>query len=89
MLEHEQFDVNSSHEGTGTVARPHLELSVVTSIGHSLPRTTWADDRAGMRELQRAAVADRMRLVKLDEPYTAEDLEYAQSFCDQAIATAK
>jgi hypothetical protein len=89
MLEHEQFDVNSSHEDTGTIAKPHLELSVVTSIGHSLPRTTWPDDRAGISALQRLALADHMRLVKLNEPYTAEDLEYAQSFCNQAIVPAK
>jgi hypothetical protein len=89
LREYEQLDVSSSNQNTGTVAKSHFQLSVVTSTGSSLPQTTWPDDQATMNELQRIAIADQTRVVKLRDPYSAEDLAAAQSLCHDAIAASQ
>jgi hypothetical protein len=57
----------------------------VTSRGYTLGKTTWADDQATMDELQRIAIADQTRFVKLKNHYSPQDLEAAQSLCREAM----
>jgi hypothetical protein len=84
--EYEKLDVKSSEDETSTTVKSHFELSVVTSDGYTLPKSTWADDEATMDELQRIAVANQTRFVKIKDHYSAEDLGAAQALCRQAMA---
>jgi hypothetical protein len=84
--EYEKFDVTSSEDGMITTAKSRFELSVVTSNGYTLPKTTWADDEVTMGELQRIAIADQIGFVKLKDHYSPQDLEAAQGLCRQAMA---
>lgn len=85
LREYEKLDTSSRHDDTATVARSHCELSVVASNGYSLSQTTWPDDQTTMNELQRIAIADQTRFVKIDDYYSPQDLQTAQSFCRQAM----
>jgi hypothetical protein len=84
--EYEKLDVTTSEDGTRTTGKSRFELSVVSSDGYTLPKTTWADDQATLDELQRMAVKDQTRFVKIKDKYSAQDLEAAQSLCRQAMA---
>jgi hypothetical protein len=84
--EYEKLDVTASEDGTNTTVKSRFELSVVTSDGYTLPKATWADDEATMEELQRIAIANQTRFVKLKDPYSAQDLGAAQALCRQAMA---
>jgi hypothetical protein len=85
LREYEILDVSSLHDDTATVATSHFELSVVTSNGYSLSQTTWPDDQTTMNELQRVAITDQTRFVKVDARYSPQDLQDAQSLCRQAM----
>jgi hypothetical protein len=84
--EYEKLVVSSSEDGTKTTGKSHYELSVVTSTGYTLPKTTWAEDQATMDELQALAVKDQIRFVKVKDHYPPQDLEAAQSLCREAMA---
>jgi hypothetical protein len=84
--EYETVVAVSSEDGTETTAKSHFELSVVASDSYTLPKTTWADDQTTMDELQRLAIADRTRFVKLKDHYSPQDLAVAQALCRQAMA---
>jgi len=86
LREYEKLDVTSSEDETTTTVKSHFELSVVTSNGVALPKATWMDDEATMQELQRIAIADQTRFVKLKDHYSPQDLEAAQALCRQAMA---
>lgn len=88
LREYEKLDVSSLHDGTGTIAASRFELAVVTSNGNSLSQTTWPDDQTTMNELQRIAITDQTRFVKVDDRYSPEDLQGAQSLCRQAMMPA-
>lgn len=85
LSENEKLDVSSLHDDTGTVVTSRFELSVVTSNGYSLSRTTWPDDQTTMNELQRIAITDQTRFVKVDGRYSPQDLQGAQSLCSLAM----
>jgi hypothetical protein len=83
--EYEKLDVVTSRDGTRTTGKSHFELSVVSSDGYTLSKATWADDQAALDELQRIAITDQTRFVKLKDHYSPQDLEAAQSLCREAM----
>ena len=61
--------------------KSHSELEVIESDGYTVEPTKWVEDEAGMNELQRRAVKDQIRYVKVQDKYTPDELEAARAIC--------
>jgi hypothetical protein len=61
--------------------KTHSELEVVETDGYELDQKIWIEDEATMEELQRRAIRDGIRYVKIPDKYTPEELEAARTLC--------
>jgi hypothetical protein len=68
-------------------AKSHGELEVIETVGYELDPKVWIENEENMNELQRRAMKDSIRYVKIQDKYTAEELEAARALCrkDSAI----
>lgn len=82
----EKMDVSSGD--TSTTVKSHYELEVLESDGYTPAHRTYPDTQQTMDELQLVAVQDRIRFVKIADPYTPADLDAARALCHQASATS-
>jgi len=62
------------------------ELEVIESVGYDLQPKKWLQNQENIDELQRRAMKDGVRYVKLMEDYTPEELEAARAICRKPIA---
>jgi hypothetical protein len=62
-------------------AKSHGELEVVETVGYELDPKVWIENEENMNELQRRAMRDSIRYVKIQDKYTAEELEAARALC--------
>jgi hypothetical protein len=62
-------------------AKSHGELEVVESVGYELDPKVWIENEDNMNELQRRAMKDLIRYVKIQDKYTPEELEAARALC--------
>jgi hypothetical protein len=62
-------------------AKSHGELQVVESVGYELDPKIWVENDDNMNELQRRAMKDAIRYVKIQDKYTPEELEAARALC--------
>lgn len=68
-------------------AKSHGELEVVETDGYEMDPKVWIENEENMNELQRRAVKDEIRYVKIQDKYTPEDLETARSLCRKDSVT--
>ncbi len=61
--------------------KTRVELEVVETDGYVLQPKIWPEDQRNMDELQRRAMQDKIRYVKIQEEYTPEELEAARTLC--------
>jgi hypothetical protein len=68
-------------------AKSHGELEVIETVGYELDPKVWIENEENMNELQRRAMKDSIRYVKIQDKYTTEELEAARALCrkDSAI----
>lgn len=82
----EKLDVASAE--TSTTVKSRYELEVLESEGYTPARKSYPDTQQTLDELQLIAVQDRIRFVKIADPYTPADLDAARALCRQASASA-
>lgn len=61
------------------------ELEVIESVDYDLQPKKWLQNQENIDELQRRAMKDGVRYVKLLEDYTPEELEAARAICRKPI----
>jgi hypothetical protein len=61
------------------------ELEVIESVDYDLQPKDWLQNQENIDELQRRAMKDGVRYVKLLEDYTPEELEEARAICRKPI----
>ena len=66
--------------------KTQAELEVLETTGYDLQPTKWLQTQENVDELQRRALKDGLRYVKLMEDYTPEELEAARGICRKPIA---
>ena len=59
----------------------HGELEVIETDGYVLEPRVWEQKETNINELQRRAVQDKIRYVKIKDDFTPEELEAARSLC--------
>jgi hypothetical protein len=62
-------------------AKSHGELEVVESVGYELDPRVWLENEENMNELQRRAMKESIRYIKIQDKYTPEELEAARALC--------
>jgi hypothetical protein len=62
------------------------ELEVIESLNYDLQPKKWLVDQKSLDELQRRAMKDGLRYVKIMENYTPDELETARAICQKPIA---
>lgn len=62
-------------------AKSHGELEVVETDGYVLDPKVWIENDENMNALQRLAMKDVIRYVKIQDKYTPEELEAARALC--------
>jgi hypothetical protein len=62
-------------------AKSHGELEVIETIGYELDPKVWIENEENMNDLQRRAMKDSVRYVKIQDKYSAEELEAARVLC--------
>lgn len=62
-------------------AKSHGELEVIETVGYELDPKIWIENEENMNELQRRAMKDSVRYVKIQDKYTADELEAARAIC--------
>jgi len=62
-------------------AKSHGELEVIEALDYPMDQKVWIESDENMNELQRRAVRDSIRYVKLQDKYTPEELEAARALC--------
>ena len=67
-------------------AKSHGELEVIESANYELVPKVWIENEENMNELQRRAMKDSIRYVKIQDKYTAEELEAARALCRRESA---
>jgi hypothetical protein len=60
------------------------EIEVIEATNYVMDPKVWVEDQAGIDELQRRAIDNGLRYVKLQDPYTPANLEAARALCQQA-----
>jgi DNA-binding protein YbaB len=68
-------------------AKSHGELEVVETDGYVMDPKVWIENEENMNELQRRALKDAIRYVKIQDKYTTEDLEAARNLCRKDSVT--
>lgn len=69
--------------------KTHGELEVVEAGGYQLPKQLWLQTPEDMDELQRLAVKDRLRFVKIRDKHSAKELSDAREICDREDASSE
>lgn len=64
--------------------RTHGELEVLESKGYEMPKKIWLQTQEDMDELQRVAMKERLRFVKIRDKYQASELAEARDLCARA-----
>jgi hypothetical protein len=67
--------------------KTHGELEVVESGSYQLPKPIWLQSQEDMDELQRLAVRDRLRFVKVRDKHTPKELIEAREICAREDAS--
>lgn len=67
-------------------AKTHSELEVIESGTYLFEPKTWVETQETMDELQRRAMKDLVRYVKIQDQYTPAELEAARALCLQPDA---
>jgi hypothetical protein len=68
--------------------RTQSELEVIeTTNGYVLDPRVWIEDQNGMQDLQRRALKDAIRYVKVADKYTPAELDAARALCQQYEVT--
>jgi hypothetical protein len=68
-------------------SKSHEELQVVETTGYELDPKVWIENEENLNELQRRAMKDSIRYVKIQDKYSAEELEAARALCRRDSAT--
>jgi hypothetical protein len=69
-------------------ARTQSQLEVIeTTNGYVLDPRVWVEDENGMQDLQRRALKDAIRYVKVADKYTPAELDAARALCQQYEVT--
>jgi hypothetical protein len=64
--------------------RTQSQLEVIeTTNGYVLDPRVWVEDENGMQDLQRRALKDAIRYVKVADKYTPAELDAARALCQQ------
>ena len=61
--------------------KTHAELEVIEALDYQLDQKVWIEDEDSMNELQRLAMKDSIRYVKIQDKYSPEELEAARALC--------
>lgn len=67
-------------------AKSHGELEVIETVSYELDPKVWIENEENMNDLQRRAMKDSIRYVKIPDKYTAEELEAARALCRKGSA---
>ena len=68
--------------------KTHSELEVIEATeGYVMDQKKFVEDEATMDALQRRAIKDGLRFVKIQDKYTAEELEAARALCRKDTVT--
>jgi len=62
-------------------AKSHGELEVIEALDYQLDQKVWIENEENMNELQRRAIKDSVRYVKIQDKYTPDELEAARTLC--------
>jgi len=68
-------------------AKSHGELEVVETDGYVMDPKVWIENEENMNALQRVAIKDGIRYVKIQDKYTPADLEAARALCRKDSVT--
>lgn len=63
--------------------KSHGELEVVESQGYDMQPKVWQQTKESMDELQRLAMKEKLRYVKIPDKYLPEELESARKLCEK------
>ena len=71
--------------GIALKTKTYWILKVIETQDYTLEKKTWQRSQEDMDALQRLAVKDKIKLVKIPEKYSSEQLEKARVLCKQAL----
>jgi hypothetical protein len=69
--------------GVAETSKTFGMLDVIEARNHTPPKKTWVEDQDGMDDLQRMAVKDRLKFVKIPDKYTDKQLDKARTACKE------
>ena len=86
VIFHEHRKIRGMYWGVAVTTTESYQLDVVETQNASLDQKTFKEDQKGMNELQRIAVRDRLKLVKIPGKVTPELLDEARAMCKDGMA---
>ena len=78
---------NTKFWGVAITTKTVSGLEVIETQNYELEQKKWIEDQDNMNQLQRLALKDKIKFVKIPEKYTDAQLEKARAACKEPSVT--
>jgi hypothetical protein len=78
---------NTKFWGVAVTQKTFSGLEVIETQNYDLAQKKWIEDQDSMNDLQRIAIKDRIKFVKIPEKYTDNQLTKARTACKEPSVT--